>query len=67
MADAFYDVTHPVRRRLHRLYIRKCLDTLGDHPNVIFLTGEEYTGPLEFVRFWLDTVPNGSARRARTC
>jgi hypothetical protein len=56
MADAFYDVTHPVRRALHRLYIRKCLDVLGRHPNVIFLTGEENTGPLEFIRFWLDTV-----------
>jgi hypothetical protein len=56
MADDFYDVSHPVRRALHRLYIRKCLDALGGHPNVLFLTGEEYTGPLEFVRFWLDTV-----------
>jgi hypothetical protein len=56
MAEAFYDVTHPVRRGLHRAYIRHCLDALGDHPNVIYLTGEEYTGPLEFVRFWLDTV-----------
>ena len=26
MAEAFYDVSHPVRRALHRLYIRKCLD-----------------------------------------
>jgi hypothetical protein len=56
MAEAFYDVTHPVRRSLHRAYIRHCLDALGDHNNVIYLTGEEYTGPLEFVRFWLDTV-----------
>ncbi len=56
MAEAFYDVTHPVRRTLHRLFIRKCLDSLGDHPNVIFVTGEEYTGPLEFVRFWIDTI-----------
>ncbi len=56
MADDFYDVSHPARRQWHRLYIRKCLDTLGGHPNVIFLTGEEYTGPLEFVQFWLDTV-----------
>jgi hypothetical protein len=56
MADAFYDLTHPLRRSLHRLYIRKCLDTLSDHSNVIYLTGEEYTGPLEFVKFWIDTV-----------
>lgn len=56
MADAFYDVTHPVRRAIHRAYIRHCLDVLGRHPNVIFFTGEEFTGPLHFVRFWLDTV-----------
>ena len=56
MADAFYDMSHPERRRLHRLYIRHCLDVLGSHPNVIFLIGEEFTGPLEFMRFWLDTV-----------
>lgn len=56
MAEDFYDVSHPTRRELHRLYIRKGLDTLGAHPNVIFLTGEEYTGPVEFVQFWLDAV-----------
>jgi hypothetical protein len=56
MAEAFYDVTHPVRRRLHRAYIRHCLDTLGGHTNVLYLTGAEYTGPLAFVQFWIDTV-----------
>ncbi len=56
MADAFYDVSHPVRRELHRAYIRKCLDTLGDNSNVVFFTGEEFTGPLAFVQFWLDTI-----------
>jgi hypothetical protein len=56
MADDFYDVTHPERRRLHQLYIRHCLDTLSDSSNVIYLTGDEYTGPLKFVEFWIDTV-----------
>jgi hypothetical protein len=56
MADAFYDVTHPVRRELHRLYIRKCLDEFADRPNVIHLTSAEYSGPLHFVQFWLDVV-----------
>jgi hypothetical protein len=56
MADAFYDVSHPVRRDLHRRYIRHCLDVLGDCPNVLFQTGEEFTGPLHFARFWLDTI-----------
>jgi hypothetical protein len=56
MADAFYDVKHPLRRKLHQAYIRKSLDTLGGQTNVIFLTGAEYTGPMEFVQFWIDTV-----------
>ncbi len=55
-ADAFYDVSHPARRALHRLYIRKCLDTLGDNTNVVHLTGQEYTGPRPFVEFWMDTI-----------
>lgn len=56
MAEAFYDVAQPVRRDLHRRYIRHCLDTLSAHSNVVYFTGDEFTGPLEFVRFWLDTV-----------
>jgi hypothetical protein len=55
-AQAFYDMSHPVRRRLQRLYIRKCLDELGTYRNVVHLPGQEYTGPAEFVRFWLDTI-----------
>jgi hypothetical protein len=55
-ANAFYDVTHPVRRELHRLYMRKVLDTLGTHRNVVFGIDREYTGSLAFVRFWLDTI-----------
>lgn len=56
MARDFYDVTHPLRRELHRKFIRHCLDELGDCPNVIFQTGEEFTGPRAFVEFWLDTI-----------
>jgi hypothetical protein len=65
MAEAFYDVSHPVRRRLHRAYIRHCLDVLGGSPNVIFLTGEEFTGPLAFVQFWLDTVADWEKDKGR--
>lgn len=56
VAEPFYDVTHPVRRRLHTAYIRHCLDTLSSSANVIVTTGDEYTGPEHFVRFWLETV-----------
>jgi hypothetical protein len=56
IGNQFYDVSNPTRRELHRTYIRHQLDELGDKPNVIHLTSEEYTGPLQFVQFWLDTI-----------
>lgn len=55
-ANAFYDISHPVRRELHRLYIRKCLDVLGENSRVVHLIGQEFTGPLPFVQFWIDTI-----------
>ena len=66
MAEAFYDVSHPVRRDLHRRYIRHCLDALGGCPNVVFQTGEEFTGPVEFVRFWLDTIAEWRRETGKT-
>ncbi|MBN1765273.1 MAG: hypothetical protein JW860_08460 [Sedimentisphaerales bacterium] len=56
MDEQFYNTTHPVRKSLHRAYIRKCLENFSDNTNVIQLIGKEYTGPVEFVRFWLDTI-----------
>lgn len=56
MADDFYDVTHSVRRDLHTRYIRHCLDELGASQNVLFVLGEEFTGPAHFMRFWLETI-----------
>jgi len=56
MADQFYDITHPVRRELHEAYIKKCLDNFTENNGVIQLIGAEFTGPLHFVQFWLDTI-----------
>jgi len=56
MDELFYDVNHPVRRPLHRAFIRKCLENFTENSNVIQLTSAEFTGPLEFVQFWLDTI-----------
>ncbi len=56
VADMFYDVNHPVRRELHRQYIRQCLNQFADNGNVVQLVSEEYTGPLHFVEFWLDCI-----------
>ena len=56
VADKFYDENHPVRRELHRQYIRQCLDNFADNRNVIQFISAEYTGPLHFTEFWLDCI-----------
>ncbi|WP_298731582.1 DUF6298 domain-containing protein [uncultured Chitinophaga sp.] len=56
MAAQFYDVNNPVRRKLHRAYIRQCLENFGGNNGVIQLIGQEFTGPLSFVQFWIDTI-----------
>lgn len=56
MADRFYDVSHPVRRELHKKYIRQCLNNFADNKNVVQLISAEFTGPLHFVEFWLDEI-----------
>lgn len=56
MADEFYDTAHPVRRALHRAYIRQCLANLADETNVIHTLSAENTGPLHFMQFWLDVI-----------
>ena len=55
-ATLFYDIENPVLRRLHRQYIRQSLDAYKGLPNVIHSIGEEFTGPLSFVQFWLDVI-----------
>ena len=55
-ATLFYDVTNPTMRELHRQYIRQSLDAFKGQPNVIHSIGEEFTGPLSFVQFWLDVI-----------
>ncbi len=55
-AELFYDVNHPVRRKLHEGYIRQCLDNFKTNSNVIQFTSAEFTGPPHFMQFWLDTV-----------
>ena len=55
-ATLFYDITNPTLRHLHRQYIRQSLDAFKGQPNVIHSIGEEFTGPLHFVQFWLDVV-----------
>ena len=56
LAEQFYDTSHIARRELHRQYIRQCLQNFEGNNGVIQFIGEEYTGPLNFVRFWLNTI-----------
>ena len=56
MAPQFYDVTNPIRRALHENYIRQNLNNFTNEPNVIQFTSAEFTGPLSFEQFWLDTI-----------
>ena len=55
-ANVFYDISHPMRRSLHRLYIRKVLDEIGHFKNVFHVNGAEYTGGVEFLKFWMDII-----------
>ncbi len=56
MAEFFYNENDSVRRKLHRDYIWQTLDQFADNPNVIHSIGEEFTGPLHFVNFWIDCI-----------
>ena len=56
MADQFYDVAHKERHKLHKAYIRKCLENFADNNGVIQFIGKEFTGPLHFVQFWIDVI-----------
>jgi ribosomal protein L28 len=55
-AEQFYDISNPVRKELHKKYIRQCLNNFKDNNSVIQLIGEEFTGPAHFVKFWLDVI-----------
>lgn len=61
LAEQFYDIKHPVRRELHRTFIRKCLDNFKGNNSVVQLISEEYTGPLHFMEFWLDIIAEWEA------
>lgn len=56
LAEQFYDTSNAAYRALHKQYIRQCLDNFVNNNGVIQLISEEYTGPLHFVQFWLNTI-----------
>ena len=64
-ATLFYDIENPTLRQLHRQYIRQSLDAFKGQPNVIHSIGEEFTGPLHFVQFWLDVIAEWEQENGR--
>lgn len=65
IAPLFYDVSNPHLRQLHGRYIRQCLDNFADTSNVIQMTSAEYSGPLEFTQFWIDTIAEWTQEHKR--
>jgi hypothetical protein len=65
LVGQFYDISHPVRREMHRLYIWHGLDALADQPNVVHTLGFQFAGPLSFQQFFLDTVAEWEASRGK--
>jgi hypothetical protein len=64
-AHLFYDVKNPARAALHRRTVEMFLGELQDHPNVIHLLGDEYTGPLEFTAHWVRSAGDWEKRTGK--
>lgn len=56
MAEQFYDINNTKMRELHKQFIIQCLENTKNNNNVVQLISDEYTGPLHFTRFWLETI-----------
>ena len=56
LADQFYDETNKNRADLHKAYINQCLNNFIGNSSVIQFIGQEFTGPLHFVQFWVDVI-----------
>jgi hypothetical protein len=65
MAEQFYDTNNAVRRRLHAAFIRQNLNNFTNVQNVIQFTSAEFTGPLAFEQFWLDTIGDWERKTGR--
>lgn len=64
-ADLFYDVTDKDRAEHYRKYLWNVLDATADNPNIYQSVSEEYTGPLHFVEFWLNTIADWEKARQK--
>lgn len=65
VANQVYDVSHPIRRALHRALILHELDELGPARNLFFSLGAQFAGPLAFQEFFQDTVAEWERKTGR--
>jgi hypothetical protein len=65
VVSEFYDISQPVRREMHRLFIWHGLDALADQPNVVHTLAFQFAGPLSFQQFFLDTVAEWQTARGK--
>jgi hypothetical protein len=65
VANQFYDVANPRLRALHEAYIVHVLDQLGANDNIIFGLAFQYSGPVQFQRFFQQTVSAWERRHGR--
>jgi hypothetical protein len=61
MAEQFYEENDPTRHKLMVAYINKCMDNFADNNGVIQSISAEFTGPLHFAQFWVETVKQWEA------
>jgi hypothetical protein len=65
LANQVYDVSHPVRRALHRAFILHELDELSGARNLFFCLGFQFAGPLSFQEFFQNTVAEWEKKTGR--
>ena len=56
MAEEFYNLDNERLVSYHKKYVRKSLEAVENGPNVIHHIGLEYTGPADFMKFWIRTI-----------
>lgn len=67
IAHQFYSPDNAPLRALHKAYLEQCVTAFADRLNVIHMTSAEYTGPLEFTEFWLDTMHQSREESGAEC
>lgn len=56
VGNQYYSVADTALMNLDKLYINKVLDELGDYSNICFCVAFQYSGTLEFLKFFHQTV-----------